>query len=517
VVLTAYAAGGPPGADVVENLTLGGALVRTDTSLPVDTEVRLDVQLAEGGALSLSGVVVRSEPGAVGVRFTLDDTTRGALMQVLLGLGRAAQERRPPLQVRYDTPTAVAADRRTLLLGGVFVRGARPLPLQSTVTVEVELPEAQRFKCTGEVVSIEAQGVGVELQLEEGERTRFQRAVEAQARRASAPPPPTREAEVAPLLDELTPMPRKKPEEPERPRVGTYELLSLLGRGGMAEVYYARAVAGPHAGQCVAIKRLLPALASDPTAVELFIGEADLSRLLMHPTVVRTLDVGTYGGGYYLVMEHVDGRDLGQVLRRCQQRGLKVPVDFAVYIVRTLLEALAYAHEAKGLSGRVLGVVHRDVSPSNVFISRLGEVKLGDFGVARVRGMAADGPMAGKLAFLSPEALEGEVSPAVDVWAANVVLYELLTLVRPFGGETPEETAEAVRACRYTPVRQLRPEVPPQLAALVDRAFAPKASERLTSAAEYAEALLPLGDERVGNPMAIAALVRGLFDAPTRQ
>jgi serine/threonine-protein kinase len=297
----------------------------------------------------------------------------------------------------------------------------------------------------------------------------------------------------------------------DRPRVGNYELLSLLGRGGMAEVFYARAVGGPHVGQYVAIKRLLPNLATDPVAVELFTGEADLSRLLVHPHIVRTLDVGTYQGGYFLVMEHVDGRDLGQVLRRCQSRGVMLPIDFAVYLARVLLEALAYAHTAKGRSGRPLDVVHCDVSPSNVFISRTGEVKLGDFGVARIRGLAADGPMAGKPAYLSPEAMEGEVAPSGDVWAASVTLYELLTLRKPFPGKKPLEIAASVRAGQYIPVREVRPEIPEVLATLLEMSFAQDPALRLTSAGDFAQALEPLMDERVGNPLAIAALVRGLF------
>jgi serine/threonine protein kinase len=171
---------------------------------------------------------------------------------------------------------------------------------------------------------------------------------------------------------------------------GNYEILSLIGRGGMAEVFRARALSGPRAGQEMALKRLLPALAQDPQSVELFAGEADLSRLLDHPNIVKVVEVGVIKDVYFMVMELIDGRDLAAVLKKCKQRNVPMPVDFALYIQKTLLDALAYAHDAKSATGRALDIVHGDVSPSNIFISRMGEVKLGDFGSARVRGQAAE-------------------------------------------------------------------------------------------------------------------------------
>lgn len=296
-------------------------------------------------------------------------------------------------------------------------------------------------------------------------------------------------------------------------RFGNYEIVGLLGKGGMAEVYRARVLGGPREGWQVAIKRLLPELAQDPDYVDLFASEADLSRFLDHPNIVKVLEVGVLEGVYFIVMELVDGRDLGQILRRCKSRGIPLPVDFAVYLGRVLLEALAYAHEATGPSGQHLGIVHCDVSPSNLFISRVGEIKLGDFGIARAKAGAMDPKLLGKPYYLSPEVLDGDVTPEADLWACAVSLYELLTLERPFQGKTPQEVFAAIRGRMMTPIRELRTDISSGLESIFEKAFAEDRSERFQSAAEFAEALTPLYDETVGTPLGIAAVVRGLFGA----
>ncbi|MBI3185741.1 MAG: serine/threonine protein kinase [Myxococcales bacterium] len=285
-----------------------------------------------------------------------------------------------------------------------------------------------------------------------------------------------------------------------------------MGRGGMSEVFRARVLAGPRAGWTVAIKRLLPSLASDPANVEQFAHEADVSRYLDHPNIVRVLEVGVIEDVYFMVMEMVDGRDVGQILKRCRQKGILWPVDFAVYAAKALLDALAYAHQATGPSGKPLGIVHCDVSPSNLFVSRTGDLKLGDFGVARAKGRGG-GELIGKPYYFSPEALDGQVTPAADLWSATVTLYEMLTLERPFTGKDPEEVFAAIRGRLHTPVRMLRPEASEELEALIERNFSLELPDRFQNAAEYAAALGPLFDERIGTPLAISAMVRGLFGA----
>lgn len=304
------------------------------------------------------------------------------------------------------------------------------------------------------------------------------------------------------------------PSSPRVPRIlGNYEILSQLGKGGMAEVFRARVRAGPRQGWNVALKRLLPALTQDPASVSLFTEEARLTKLLDHPNIVQVLDVGLVEGQYFIVMDLVDGRDLGHILRRCKVRGIPLPLDFAIYLGRVLLETLAYAHSATGPAGEPLGIVHCDISPSNLFISRLGDIKLGDFGVARLRvdGVLQGGEVLGKPYYLSPEALQGAISPQVDLWAATVVLYELLTLQRPFTGSTPEEVFTKIIYRDYLPPSLMRPEIPEVLDEVIHRGFAVNPEDRFPSAEAFAEALAPHYDERVGTSLAIAAVVRGLF------
>lgn len=301
------------------------------------------------------------------------------------------------------------------------------------------------------------------------------------------------------------------------PRFGKYEILQLLGRGGMAEVYKARIVEGPRAGQLVALKRLTPRLCEDSEAVDLFTGEADITRLLSHPNIAAVLEAGVVGELYYLAMEYVDGRDLAHVLAKFRERRIWMPVPFALYIVRAVLDALDYAHNALGPTGRPLNIVHCDVSPSNLFISRLGEIKLGDFGIAKVRAMGegdGGGTLWGKLAYLAPEQLERvPLTPQADLWGAAAILYECLGNCRPINGATNEAMQEALRNVDIRPIEELRKDLPPGLSDVLKRAMQKDPRKRYATAAAFSEALKAFHDEAVGGALGIASVVRGLFRA----
>ena len=272
--------------------------------------------------------------------------------------------------------------------------------------------------------------------------------------------------------------------------IGGYQIERRLGQGGMAEVFLGREVGGPRAGSPVAVKRLLPAVARDPAQVALFAREAALARRLAHPGIVEVLAHGAEGGVAYLVTEYVDGCDLARLLAACKARGLRLPLDFACYTARCVAEALAAAHAAREPGGAPLGIVHCDVSPSNVFVSRVGEVKLGDFGVARLAGEAAGRAAYGKVRYLAPELLRGgPVTPAVDVFGLGAVLFELLAGEPAFPGADAAAVVDAA----------------------VVAALAADPAARPPGAAAVAAALASLYDERVGTPLAIAALVRGVL------
>ncbi|MFO7155406.1 MAG: serine/threonine-protein kinase [Pseudomonadota bacterium] len=297
-------------------------------------------------------------------------------------------------------------------------------------------------------------------------------------------------------------------------RFGRYLILERIGRGGMAEVSRARILEGPRAGQEVALKRLLPELATNPQYVDLFCSEADLSRMLVHPNIVRVYEAGACEDTYYIAMERIDGRDLGQILARCRERKILLPVDFALFLIHELLQALAAAHTATSPTGKFLNVVHCDVSPSNLFISKMGEVKLGDFGIAKVWALdpSRRKGLWGKVHYASPELLRGEtVLPQVDIWAAGVMLYELLTLCRPFTGRKVEDIAREIVRADPIPICDLRPEVPEAVERVVSMALHPNPARRFADAAAFAGAIRPLFDDQIGTPLAIASVVRGLF------
>jgi serine/threonine protein kinase len=231
--------------------------------------------------------------------------------------------------------------------------------------------------------------------------------------------------------------------------------------------------------------------------------------------VVEVLDAGVADGAPYLVMDYVDGENLRQVLAQCARRGILLPLDFGAYVGHVLAQALDHAHAGVDRQGAPLHIVHCDVSPSNVFVSRLGEIKLGDFGVALTPGAAKGRPGAlGKIHYLAPEQLRGEpLGPRTDLFALGAVLFELLTDQKAFPGASVDEVGQRILRGALRAPSEVRPEVPFELDALVLRCLAPRAEERWESAAALAGALASRYDPAVGTPLAIAAVVRGLFGA----
>ncbi len=296
-----------------------------------------------------------------------------------------------------------------------------------------------------------------------------------------------------------------------------YRIEALIGKGGMAEVYRAVVVAGPRAGQHVAVKRLLPALARDPGYVRLFENEAEITRRLRHPAIVEVIETGFAGGTPFIVMDYVDGKNLREILAQCGARRILLPVDFAVYVADVVSEALAHAHEGTDDEGRPLGIVHCDISPSNVFVSRLGEIKLGDFGVALSAGALPDGAAAGafgKIHYLAPEQIRGEPpTPRSDIFALGAVFFELLTNEPAFPGRDVNEVGQRILSGKLRAPSELRPELPFELDAMALRCLSPDPADRYPSAAAFAAEVGARYDPAIGTPLAIAAVVRGLFGA----
>lgn len=267
-------------------------------------------------------------------------------------------------------------------------------------------------------------------------------------------------------------------------QLGPYRLLKRLGHGGMAEVFLAVAHGASGFEKRVAIKVLLPELQGDGEYERVLIEEACRAARFSHRNLVCVHDLGVAGGAYYVRMDWVDGPDLATLLARARPAA---PV--ALYVAEELAHALAYLHALTDDDGRPLGLVHRDVSPSNVLLSRAGEVRLGDFGIAKATLLAEatrGGARKGKYAYMSPEQVTGgALTAASDQFALGIALYEMLTGARPYDAETALETMERVREAAAPDTGSLDAD----LAAIVRRCLARAPGERFAHMGALARAL----------------------------
>jgi serine/threonine protein kinase len=288
---------------------------------------------------------------------------------------------------------------------------------------------------------------------------------------------------------------------------GRYTLLERLAVGGMAEVFRAKISSSHGFEKILVIKRILPHLAADATFVSMFIDEAKLTAQLTHPKIVQILDFGDVGGQYFIALEYIDGSDALGLLRTTAQRRLYVPRHLAVFVVNEVLEALDYAHNARDMEGKTMHIVHRDISPSNIFLSKRGDVKLGDFGIAhaqRRESKTQAGTLKGKYGYMSPEQVVGQqVDERSDLFGVGVVLAEMLMGRRLFTAPNDLDVLLMVRDGRIERLAKYGRDLPPALDRIVRRALQKDPRERFPTAAAFRDAL---GDylyetgQRVGPP-----------------
>jgi eukaryotic-like serine/threonine-protein kinase len=288
-----------------------------------------------------------------------------------------------------------------------------------------------------------------------------------------------------------------------------YELGFHLGSGGMAAVHYGRRVAAGGFSHAVAIKELHPHLSSKADVVSMFLDEARLAARVVHPNVVSVLDVVSSGERVWAVMQYIEGEPLGRLMQRAAELGRRVPVDVAVAVALDLLAGLEAAHRATDEHGEPLGIVHRDVSPQNVLVGVDGVARVLDFGVAKARGRlheTRDGQVKGKLAYMAPEQLGGDASPSTDVYAAAIVLWEMLAGRRLFDGETEIQTMGRVLAGAGAPPSAHAP-VPAALDAVVMRGLSLDGRARYASAADMLRALTDACSGQTASRADVAAWV----------
>ncbi|MBX3259930.1 MAG: serine/threonine protein kinase [Labilithrix sp.] len=274
---------------------------------------------------------------------------------------------------------------------------------------------------------------------------------------------------------------------------GKYQLFASLGRGGMADVFLSVARGQMGFNKLAVIKRLRQALAEESAFRNMFLDEARLAARLSHPNIVHTYEVGEQGGVYFIAMEYLEGQSLNKVLKETLRRKETLEPEIAVRVVADALAGLGYAHELRDYDGRPLSVIHRDISPHNIFVTYDGHTKLVDFGIAKAALSSTEtevGVLKGKVAYMSPEQAMGQrIDARSDLFAMGIVLWELIAQQRLMTGESAANTLHKLMNEPIPRLSQVLPRIDPNLEMLVARALEKEPEHRWQSASEMRGAL----------------------------
>jgi hypothetical protein len=303
---------------------------------------------------------------------------------------------------------------------------------------------------------------------------------------------------------------------------GRYLLVDRLGEGGMSQVYTAMTYGAEGFRRRFVVKRLRPELVNDSMVVAQFIDEANLASSLVHSNIVPVFDFGKVGDEYFLAQEYILGRDLGRIVRRVIEidggAGRGLAQELVLFCAHETLKALEHAHTKRGENGQPLGIVHRDVSPSNILVSARGEVKLFDFGIVKAEGRVTKtqhGVVKGNVSFMSPEQARGhETDARSDLFSLGLVMFHCLTGDVLYHGTTSYELLVKAAAGPDAEERARIGALPSPAAALVARALEPDPARRFASAAEFAAAIAPLLHVTASD---LESLMQRLFAAEFRE
>lgn len=259
---------------------------------------------------------------------------------------------------------------------------------------------------------------------------------------------------------------------PAGEQFGPYIVYEQIGMGGMATVHRAETTGLAGFRKPVALKRMLPSIASNEEFVRSFVREARLASHLRHSNVAQTYDLGKVGDVYFIAMELVIGRTLRDMLRHAFEARIRIPIPIALHILNQICDALDYAHNLCNEAGAPLGIIHRDVSPSNVIVSDAGIVKLIDFGIAKASSSSLQvqtmtGVIKGKFSYIAPEYIAGQIDARADLFAVGIVAYELLTGNPLFKGKDDMDTLNRVQTMQIPPPSKINPDIPPAIDAVV--------------------------------------------------
>ena len=274
---------------------------------------------------------------------------------------------------------------------------------------------------------------------------------------------------------------------------GKYQLFASLGRGGMADVFLALSRGPLGFNKLVVVKRLRSALSEEQSFLDMFLDEARLAARLNHPNVVHTYEVGEHEGSYFIAMEYLEGQPLNKIIRDLAKRGEELEPPQCARIVSDALAGLHHAHELRDYDGTPLRIVHRDVSPHNVFVTYDGQVKLVDFGIAKAALSSTDtevGVLKGKVAYMSPEQAMGiQLDRRADLFSMGIVLWELLARKRLMQGDSAASTLHCILNSPVPLVSSVLPRIDPELDSIVAKALDKDPDKRFQSALAMREAL----------------------------
>jgi len=272
-----------------------------------------------------------------------------------------------------------------------------------------------------------------------------------------------------------------------------YRVIEKLESGGMAEVFRAESEGLQGFKKQVAIKRVLPHLSEKKKFISMFLDEARLSAHLTHSNCVQVFDIGVGDNAYFIVMEFVDGANLKSITESLRKQGKEFPVSYAAFIALEICKGLSYAHELRDPSGTDLHIVHRDMSPPNVLITKYGEIKIVDFGLAKANSQlekSEPGIIKGKFSYLSPEAAMGQdVDARTDIFAVGIILWELLTGQRLFMGDTDFQTVKKVQQAQVPSASSINPQVPPELDRILSKSLTRDPDARYRTARDLGQDL----------------------------
>ena len=305
----------------------------------------------------------------------------------------------------------------------------------------------------------------------------------------------------------------------KQPEIGStanrYEILAKLAEGGMAEIFLARGATAGGIERYVVLKRILRERANDTELVEMFLQEARLAAQLQHPNIAQVYDIGRLGESYFFTMEYVHGETVRAIVKRAHAEQRPVPIACVLAIAHGAAAGLQHAHDRKGPNGKPLGIVHRDVSPSNLICSYEGHVKLVDFGVAKAADRVTQtmkGTVKGKIAYLSPEQADNKrVDRRSDLFALGIVLWELMTGEYLYRRDSDFLTMTAIVEEPARPPSELREDVPPALDFVTLRLLAKDPAARFQTAGELVESIETIA-ARLGVPLTQTTLARFMRD-----